>query len=463
MLKKLFPYKMQLHIFQLEGYDIRRFLVWISHNFLKRSYIEKKPLVRTSKVRFISVGAVISFIVLAAVFVKLLGYFGLVLALFLSTQTWMFIIMGLLLLKPYEVINKYRTKRISRAKIRSLKTKGLKVIGITGSYGKTSVKEFLYQILRGSFKVLRTPESYNTLFGVAKVVDYELDEYYDFFICEMGAYKIGEIRELCETFCPDHAILTGINEQHIERFGKIENTIRAKFEIMQYLDSSGVGLVSGANELVMENFRKYKENAVVYGASGKDYYIKDVVTNRTGSYFELVLAGKSFTATTSLVGNSNLENILATASMACLLGVTPEKIILGIEQLQPVPHRLEIKSTENGLTVIDDSYNSNITGFKVALDLLESFEDMEKILVTPGIVELGDKTYDTHIDLGSKANKICDKVLLVGKSDRTIALQEGIDCKEKVVFIDSLMEMPFHIENPQNSVVLIENDLTENY
>jgi len=131
-----------------------------------------------------------------------------------------------------------------------LSKNNLKVIGITGSYGKTSTKEFLYQILRQKYKVLKTPGSYNTLFGIYKVINHELDARYDFFICEMGAYKIGEIKELCDCVLPDFAILTGINEQHLERFGKIENTIKAKFEIVETLKDKATAAINHADENV---------------------------------------------------------------------------------------------------------------------------------------------------------------------------------------------------------------------
>lgn len=463
MINKIFPYKIHLHMLQLEEYQALRFLRWISSNFFVREYEEKKPLVWTFKARFISIAALIHWFLLTSLLYLILGPLGVVLGVVLGTQSYIFILLGLVSIKPYEIVNRLRVKYITRKKILSLKEKGLKVIGITGSYGKTSVKDFLYQILRKNYSVLKTPESYNTLFGIVKVVDLELDDSYDFFICEMGAYKIGEIKELCETVEPDHAILTGINEQHLERFGSIENTIQAKFELVECTDPKGHVVVNGNSPNVLENYEKYKKDSYVYGKEDEGFYLKNIETGADGSTFDIYLDGKSYSAKTNLIGESNLENILAASTMSYLLGMEPEKIVEAIKDIKPVPHRLELKEWDNGLLVIDNAYSSNVTGFKAALNLLNKFENKIKILATPGIVELGDKTESVHEELGKLAESICDKIILVGESNRTKALEYGINNPKKATFIKSIKDLHKNIKSPKDSVVLIENDLPENY
>jgi len=463
MLNILFPYVMQLHILQLEEYNPIRFLTWVLSNPFKRYYSVKKKLVWTFKAKFILYSALIYVIIFNLVLILLFKCVGIFIGIMLATQAYIFLLAGILTIKPYEILNRTRVKRDIGGKILSLKQKNLKIIGIAGSYGKTSVKEFLYGILKTKYKVLRTPESYNTLFGVAKVIDYELDDYYDFFICEMGAYKIGEIKEICEMVKPDHAILTGINEQHIDRFKKIENTIKAKFEILEYSDDNGFKVLIGTNTYVHNNYLKYADTAVLYGLEQSGFFVKNVESTKTGSKFTMMLNGNQFEATSKLIGNSNIENILAAATMATLLGVEPNLILQAISNLTPVSHRLEIKTWQNGLTVIDDAYSSNVTGFKAALDLLGTFSTLEKVIVTPGIVELGNKTQEIHNELGKLIDLTCDKVLLIGKNERTLAINEGISNKEKVVFINSLEELPKHLTNTNNSIALIENDLPDNY
>jgi UDP-N-acetylmuramoyl-tripeptide--D-alanyl-D-alanine ligase len=381
----------------------------------------------------------------------------------LATQSYLFLILGLLTLKPYEILNRKRVKRETHTKTLLLKQRGLKVIGIAGSYGKTSVKEFLYQILKTKYNVLRTPESYNTVFGVWKVVDYELDNQYDFFICEMGAYKIGEIKEICEMVVPDHAILTGINEQHMDRFKKIENTIKAKFEIVDYSNEKGITLVNGNNEYIQKNYAKHRSSCVLYASPSSGYNIKNIKSDKAGSRFTLELGGNTFEASTKLIGNSNLENISAAASMAYLLGLEPQLIVEAVSHLQSIPHRQELKTWPNGLMVIDDAYSSNVTGFKAALELLKSYSAYHKVIATPGIVELGDKTTTIHKELGELADSVCDKVFLIGKNERTLSFLEGVGSKNKVMFLNSLSELPKYITDTNNTVVLIENDLPDNY
>ncbi|MBU0649951.1 UDP-N-acetylmuramoyl-tripeptide--D-alanyl-D-alanine ligase [Patescibacteria group bacterium] len=463
MLNTLFPYKYHLQMLQLEGYQIGRFINWLRLNYTKRQTASKSKLVWTFKAKFLFSSALFYVVVLNIALIVKLKYPGLLIGILFSTQPYLFLILGLLTLKPYEILNRFRVKNMTRAKIVSLKQSRLKVIGIAGSYGKTSVKEFLYQILRTKYNVLRTPESYNTVFGVWKVVDFELDESYDFFICEMGAYKIGEIKEICEMVLPDHAILTGINEQHLDRFKRIENTIAAKFELVDCCSKDGIVLVNGNSRYVKESYVKHRTDCILYGTPENDCRLEDIHTDQTGSKFTLRLANETFRLHTNILGRSNLENILAAASMAHLLGMNFNTIVSAIEQLQPVPHRLELKTWPNGLRVIDDAYSSNVSGFKAALELLKSVQAQWRIIATPGIVELGSKTTDIHKELGGLADGICDQIFLIGRNAGTVSLSEGVANTNKVTFLNSLSELPRYVANIQGTVVLVENDLPDNY
>jgi len=463
IVSKIFPFKVHLHIFQLEEYKPIRLIKWVARNFFIRSYAKKKPLAWTFKAKFIFTIGLFYWILLTGALSFILGLPGFVVGMTAGTQTYLFLILALLTLRPGEIVNRMLVRQKARLKIMHLKETGLQVIGITGSYGKTSVKEFLHQFLSYSYKTLKTPESYNTLFGIRKVVDLELDERYKYFICEMGAYKRGEIKELAETLLPDHGILTGINEQHLERLGHIENTVKAKFELIDSIPTEGNVLINGASKSVEENYSKYRKNSLIYSKQGSDFYIKDVQTTKEGSAFTMVLQKEEIFAHTPLVGESNLENIVAAASMAYLLGVRTSSITTVLKKLKHVPHRLEISTSKEGLIIIDDAYNSNIDGFKAALSLLDSFKGKRKVIATPGIVELGNKTTEIHEQLGDLASKVCDQIFLVGKSKRTKAFAGGAGNSDKVRFIGSLEEVDKLIENTEKTVLLIENDLTENY
>lgn len=465
MIEKIFPVKLQLNILQLEGYEIRRFLIWVCNNFFKRSLEGKKKLVWTSKARLLyRIVFLLNILVISLLYITYGGY-GFIIGFILSTQCYLYLSISVILMRPYEILNKYIVKTRTRKKIESLKK--LKVIGVTGSYGKTSIKEFLYHILKSQYKILKTPESYNTLFGISKVVDYELDSNYDFFICEMGAYKIGEIRELCEMLQPTYGVLSGINEQHIERFGSIENTKKAKFELMEAIPANGFSIVNVDNEIVRNSYSGYGEKIIPYGFSDDRFTIRNVVVESSETKFDLILDFKEYKAKVLLIGNSHLSNILSSATIAYLLGVNSKKIIEQIGTLKPVPHRLEVKEYEDlDATIIDDSYNSNPTGFKEALNTLGLFENRPKVLVTPGIVELGVRNDEIHKELGLKAGSICDYIFLIGKkNERTIAFEHGVLDKTKVNYIGHINSIWSEIGKLKlkKPVVLIENDLPDNY
>jgi len=462
MIAKLFPYRLQLQILQQGEYRITSFLKWITNNFFKRELENKKKLVFSAKAKVILVLSLALSLLTILILTLVFGLIGLFLGLILFSQSYIYLTVSAFILKPLEDVIRIQVKQKSVSKLATLSN--LTVIGITGSYGKTSVKEFLYSILKTQYRVLKTPESYNTVLGIAKVIDLELDDSYQFFVCEMAAYKRGEIKELVKMLKPRYGILTGINEQHLEMFGSIENTIQAKFELIDAIPENGFAVVNGDNDLVKSNYQKYKKNFIVYGLGDFSFSAKNIKISEEGTIFDLVLDDKIYECKTSLVGRSQVENIVAAATMAFKLGMKPIKIVEAILNLSPVPHRLEFRNRENML-VIDDAYNSNVTGFKEALRLLENFKDRPKIIVTPGIVDLGAKTLEIHQPLGKLAEKICDAIVLVGKSDRTKGLASGITNQKKLQWIDSIKDLSTILKelNFKNPVILLENDLPDNY
>jgi len=391
-------------------------------------------------------------------------------------------------MRPYEIINRQVVKRRIRRKIDNYEK--LKVIGITGSFGKTSTKNIFYQLLtiregrsvppisKGlSNKTYKTPKSFNTLFGIAKAIDYELNDQYDYFICEMGAYKRGEIKELCQMVPPDIAVLTGINEQHLERFSSQKNTVSAKFEILENLKPNGIGVVNLDSKLVRDNINKTDRK--LYGYSLDNNTNDECIdTLRVGEWgiksagqlyvttFTLIYKDKKYSGETKLLGKSHLNNILAATMTALLLGEKITPLLDKIKELKQIPHRLELKS-DRGINVIDDTYSSNPDGFKEALTVLSSFEG-KKILITPGIVELGKRSNTIHKELGEKAADVCDEIVLVGKSQMTKSLKEGIrenDFKGKIKEVKGDKEVQKYIKYKvkPGSTILLENDLPDQY
>lgn len=460
MVEKLFPYKLHLHILQLEEYNASKFSTWIFGHFLTRTTENKKPLVWTQKAKLIYYLALVIAVFIIATLTFMFDVFGLILGIILATQSYFFLIAAIFIIAPLEGYKKKSIKLATEAKLKRLSN--VKVIGITGSYGKTSVKEFLYQILRTEFKTLKTPESYNTPYGIAKVVTHELTNSHEYFICEMGAYRRGEIKEICDMVHPQYGILTGINEQHLDTFGSLENTTLGKFELIDALPTKGFGIVNRDNELIKNHIEDYKRELITYGFTDNRFTIRDIKTTSTGTSFELILDGTPHKAHAKLLGNPNIQNILAAATMAYKLNMKPEAIISAIAKLKSVPHRLEIKELEK-MTLIDNAYNSNVDGFKESINLMKTF-DRPKVFVTPGIVDLGEKTFSIHQELGALLDTM-DYIFLVTDSERTQGLEDGITKKDRIIKLNSIKDVWKAIEklDLKHPVVLLENDLPDNY
>jgi UDP-N-acetylmuramoyl-tripeptide--D-alanyl-D-alanine ligase len=343
------------------------------------------------------------------------------------------------------------------------------VIGITGSYGKTSTKYFLYRLLSSRFNVLMTPESYNTPMGVVKTIRGQLKPIHEIFICEMGAKKNGEIKEICDIVHPKYGIISSIGPQHLETFKSLENIIKTKFELAHALPEGGVIFLNYENEYIRNIPCTIK--TIFYGCTTPDcdYSARNIRVSDAGSGFDITLSHKGeYHFETKLIGRHNVENIIGAVAAADYLGVAPEDLIVGVRRLQSVPHRLELISRK-GITIIDDAYNANVHGTKAALEVLKMF-DAFKILVTPGMVELGNMEDSYNRQFGIAAAQVCDYVILVGaRQTRSIlAGLKSTDYPEEKIFVAANLEEVFaKIDTiPAKGlpkVVLLENDLPDNY
>ncbi len=341
----------------------------------------------------------------------------------------------------------------------------LKIIGITGSYGKTSMKTFLTSILKQKYNVLMTPKNYNTPMGVVMTVRGYLRGYHEYFVCEMGAKKKGEIKELCDIVHPRDGIVTSIGPQHLESFKTMENIVETKMALAKNL-SGGTAFLNIDNEYISENVT---EGAVTYGLSEKaDYRAKVIEVSSKGTSFSVTYPdGREFCFTTSLLGSHNVQNLCGAVAIADHLGVGCEEIEEGIARLKPVSHRLELCEKGN-ITVIDDAYNSNPAGAAAALEVLSYFDDY-KILVTPGMVELGEMEDELNCQLGRQAADVCEFAILVGEK-RAVPLLRGLREKgypEENIYvakdINDAMNKVYSLKTDRKKVVLLENDLPDNY
>lgn len=455
ILNFLFPFKLQLRILQLEGYDPNRYLKWIFKNYLVRKLEQKKDLVFTFKIKLLLTYSIIFFFLIFLISSSINILVATVSSVILLTQPFILYTLSVVLINFIEFC--YKKYVIEKTRKKILSFKNLKIIAITGSYGKTSTKEILYQLLKDKYKVLRTPESFNTVLGISKVVDYELDGSYDYFICEMAAYHKGDIKELCFMVPPNYGMITGVASQHLERFGNIKNITTSKFELYDSVKDPQHFVFNLNNKIVSREVERLN----IPDPSG---YLKcfNVDFSINGSSFELENDGIKKIVRTDLFGYSSIENISGASAMALKLGVDFDYLIQRIKSLTTLKSRFNLRKYGTA-TIVDNTFSSNESAFRELINTAKKVKG-KKILITPGLVELGNSSQDIHKILGLESEGVFDKVILVGKNERTLAFKEGLN--EDVIFIpDSRKDYIETIDKYKNDFdwIFLENDLTENY
>lgn len=456
-------------------------IVCVTKGFLILTKKYKKPLVFTKRVwriyiltAFISIGAVLPVAICTAGRSYDNGlYQGFQITLFIILAiciiSWAVVMLALLILTPVEnrINSRYRNEAVGILK----SMPDLKVIGITGSYGKTSTKHYLQRILSEQYETLMTPGSYNTPMGVIRTVREMMKPYTQIFICEMGAKQPGDIKEICEMVHPDMGIITAVGPMHLETFKTIENVQATKFELADALPTDGTLVVN--NDFAYCASREVENTAVIrYAVSNSDgasYVAKDIIYSAEGTSFKVVGPdGEEIEFRTPLVGECNVSNLLAAIIIALKLEIPVDKIKYAVSRIQPVEHRLSMARTPGGVTIIDDAFNSNPSGAKMAVDVLSQFTGGKRIIVTPGMIELGEKEFDLNKSLGRYIGEKLDVAIIVGQYNRD-ALSEGIAeskmPQENVHLVDSFTKAQEVLGSILQSgdTVLYENDLPDSF
>lgn len=344
-------------------------------------------------------------------------------------------------------------------------------IGITGSYGKTTSKFVLGSILSEKFNVLITPHSYNTPMGITRVVREMLRRDHEVFVAEMGARYVGDIDELCDLVSPSIGLLSAVGPQHLETFGSLENIANTKFELIANLPQDGAAFFNADNDICVELSKRNipVKNRFLYGVrSSEELYMRavDVAVGVQGSMFTLVAQdGSTVECRTRLLGFHNILNIVGAAAVAYYMGLTMKQIAVGIRHLEPIEHRLQL--IPGTVTVIDDAFNANPEGAKAALDVLKGFPG-RRIIVTPGLVELGAEEDERNAELGEQIAKSADYAILIGEK-RSRPIVSGMKLQHfnmDNAFVVSTLEQATAVLGSltqAGDVVLFENDLPDNY
>lgn len=439
-------------------------LMYLIVSFKKQK--EKKAFVVTARIKRVYTTYLVLFAILV-VLANMLNYkIVLPIANIITILGYVFVYIVTAINKPIESYIRHGFCKKAKTKLKEIP--GLKVIGVTGSYGKTSTKYVVNTILSQKYNTLMTPESYNTTMGVVRTINEKLTSMHQLFVCEMGAKYIGDIKEITDIVNPTYGLVTAIGPQHLDTFKSLDNVRKAKLELVDSLPDDGIAFVNWEDENIRNS--KITKNMVKYGLSkDADYYATNIDITERGSSFDVVIPGKeSIRIKTRLLGNLNILNIVGAVAIADKLGLTADEIKVGAKYIRPVPHRLELKQNPNGSIIIDDAYNSNIKGAKMALEVLKSFEHKKRILITPGIVELGDKQSEINQELGRAAAESSDFIILVG-AQQAVPIYNGIKEKnypESNVFIAKNLQEALSKMNEiltRDSVVLLENDLPDNY
>lgn len=512
-----------LHVFQLEGYKRNEFLVWgtsrfgqlflrLSHTFavvvliaswllvssgrpftgallalalwpvlfassrIYRRSETKKPLRYTPRlVRLLATSAILALLwPLLGVFVGaraaddtgFLWYLGGLLIADLGAPVW--VLLASAIAAPVEAAVQEGFKIQARETLR--RRRNLTVIGITGSYGKTSVKFIIAEILRQRYSVLATPGSYNTPMGICLVVNDKLQPEHQVLVLEMGMRYAGDIKELCEIAPPDVAVITSVGVAHLESMGSVENIAREKASLLTYARKGAPAVLNMDDEYVAtmaseatgpvwrvsigSNDAEITAGAIRYDADGASFWVRDE-------------SGNEITLRTRLLGRHNVSNILLGVAVGRVLGIRLRQIARAVERLEPVEHRLALRR-EGDVTVIDDAFNSNPVGARNAVEILGQFDTGRRIIITPGMVELGERHELENRTFGRHISEHADLAVLVGER-QTAPIREGLReagfPEEQIRVVPSLTAARAFLRSyvRPGDVVLYENDLPDQY
>jgi UDP-N-acetylmuramoyl-tripeptide--D-alanyl-D-alanine ligase len=431
-----------------------------------------KPLVFTARAKRLF-GAALSLALLPPVLAGVLGgppAVGVAGALAVLALPWL---LGLAnsLLQPYQRLENRRYVRSAERKLHEIRPL---VVGISGSFGKTTTKACVAAALDAHGPAYPTPASFNSFLGVVRAINEGLEPRHETFVAELGSYRIGDVAELCELVHPRIGILTSLGPAHLERFGSMDAIEQAEGEVADALPPDGLFLTRADDERCRRVARDRANCRVILFSPAPhpdaDVWADSIAVSSGGTDFEIRWRDdpEPLAIRSRLLGEPNVANLLAAAAVARDLGSTPAQIARALKRVTPPKHRLEpIVNQAGGIVVIDDSYNSNPVGAAAALQVLHAHEAGRRILVTPGMVELGPQEAEENRRLGELAAAVCDVCLLSGplaKHIREGLLEGGLDESRIIVAPDG---PSVHAElarlSRRGDVILFENDLPDVY
>ncbi len=435
---------------------------WTLKRFFQKKI--KKPIF-TTKIIFLSTVSFVLEIIYPLTIIK--ERFFITYLLFFDILTPLIVAGIVLAFQPLTVLLKNRI--IQKAKKKRAKFKKLLVIGVTGSYGKTSTKEFLFNVLSKKFKTLKTKEHQNSEMGIARCILNDLNEDHEIFIVEMGAYNKGGIKLLCEMVSPKIGILTGINEQHLATFGSLKNIIKAKYELIESLPIDGTAIFNGNNENCRQLYKKTNISKFACGLSSisedlqNNLWAENVKIEEEKISFDVLFReGDSALFELKLFGAQNIENILLATCCARELGMSLEEISEAFRQTKQ-SQAIKVLRKPNSFSVLESTYSANPTGVLSHLEYLKVWAG-KKIIVMPCLIELAQSSKENHRKIGQKISENCDLCIVTTKECFTAikeaAIERGME-GENILFIRNPLKIVEKIKNFASfgDVVLLEGRL----
>ncbi len=320
---------------------------------------------------------------------------------------------------PTELFRDFKAEKAMR---KLAKFKDVLVIGVTGSYGKSSTKDYIAQILSNKFNVVKTLGTNNTPIGIANTILEKINKNTEIFVIEMGAYKRGEIAEMCQIVDPRIGVLTAVNTQHLSLFRSLQNTMRAKYELIEALPKNGLALFNGNNENVYKLYKKQLDHGkkVLYFTNSKysnkhDYIsASNIIVEKNSVTFDVELNGDTLSLKAPLIGKHQIENVLPAIYLAKWFGMKKEEIRKAVSSLSPLSKTMTIKEINN-IFLIDDSFNANPQAVLVALDYMKIYKNKKMIVLQP-MIELGKKAKEEHYRVAREISRYCDYLFLTNKN-----------------------------------------------
>jgi UDP-N-acetylmuramoyl-tripeptide--D-alanyl-D-alanine ligase len=446
----------------------------------------KKPFVRTQRAtRMLGVAWVtVTALALASITLmddggrgQWLMLHGLGWAIFMLAPVWL--MWGNFAMIPVESTLRWRFKKQAQDIMADIRPK---VIGITGSYGKTTTKNYVRDLLNIRYKAYATPKSYNTLMGLCIAINRDVKDDYslDYFVAEMGMYGMGEIAKLCQFTPPDIGLVIEVGPQHLERAGSIENIAKAKYEIIEGTQPNGVGVFNWDNDYIKTMYgrgipkTRISISQIVDPATVTDgnprFIAQNIEETVEGIRFDVhdTITGEQEHFATNINGKHNVTNLLMATAVAVHEGIPLKEIARRVRTLAPAESRLVRQVLPNGITIINDSYSANPVGAKSALHVLGLHTTGKRLLITPGMVELGEKQDEENRALGVLATQYATDIILVG-SEQTRPIYEGIQStgfdSARLQVVETLAEAVAWYEThfSQGDTVLFLNDLPDTY